>query len=158
MTNFFKDSEDVRRYHPSEDELSILRFGIKKYLALPDRSPLKNKITEDVSALLEKFYPYWNQRNVRLWFNNNKNSISYEFKQTDSNSKDQETPIYEPKQLDKLTKARNILEEKKKNRENHNAVRVQNLSNPDLDQIVVYIGDYIVRTSFRYFNQVCKLI
>ena len=53
------------------------------YFSYPERSQERTKITEDVAQKLHRISNHWNNRTVRLWFNNNKNS---NFCQTTKNS------------------------------------------------------------------------
>lgn len=51
--------------------------GMITYFKYPERSNNRNYITLQVSNFLKTKYPFWNQRNVRLYFNNNKNAPKF---------------------------------------------------------------------------------
>lgn len=68
--------EDIRRYHPSPQEQSILTPNLKLYFSYPERSPDRTRIASEVSSELLKISNHWTNRAVRLWFNNNKKLVT----------------------------------------------------------------------------------
>lgn len=71
-----KPQNDIRRYHPSIPEQSILAPNLKKYFSYPERSPDRGRIASEVSAQLREYSNHWTNRAVRLWFNNNRHTIT----------------------------------------------------------------------------------
>jgi len=67
--------DEIRRYHPSISEQSILLPSLKRYFSYPERSPDRSRIANEVVGLLQQYSSHWNQRAVRLWFNNNRKFI-----------------------------------------------------------------------------------
>ena len=67
---------DIRRYHPSSQEQSILIPNLRLYFSYPERSPDRSRIASEVSNQLLKHSDHWSIRSVRLWFNNNKRIIN----------------------------------------------------------------------------------
>ena len=65
------------RYEPSEFEINVLMNGMITYFKYPERSNNRNYILLQVSNFLKTKCPFWNQRNVRLYFNNNKNAPKF---------------------------------------------------------------------------------
>lgn len=68
--------EDIRRYHPSPQEQSILTPNLKLYFSYPERSPDRTRIASEVSSELLRISSHWTNRAVRLWFNNNKKLVT----------------------------------------------------------------------------------
>lgn len=74
-------ADDIRRYHPSPQEQSILTPNLKLYFSYPERSPDRSRISAEVAEELSKFSNHWTNRTVRLWFNNNKKLVGNENKE-----------------------------------------------------------------------------
>ena len=78
-------TDDIRRYHPSPQEQSVLTPNLRLYFSYPERSPDRSRIAGEVSSQLSKFSDHWTNRAVRLWFNNNKKLVVNDQKEiTDS--------------------------------------------------------------------------
>ena len=73
-------TDDIRRYHPSPQEQSVLTPNLRLYFSYPERSPDRSRIAGEVSLQLSKFSDHWTNRAVRLWFNNNKKLVVNEQK------------------------------------------------------------------------------
>ena len=63
------------RYFPGQKEQDILIGSIEKYFSFPERSEQRAQIVQQITAELLKISSRWNNRAVRLWFNNNKRSF-----------------------------------------------------------------------------------
>ena len=63
------------RYFPNEAESEILSKYISTYFSQQERSVQRAQIVQTVVQILSKTNPHWNQRTVRLWFNNNKKML-----------------------------------------------------------------------------------
>lgn len=63
------------RYFPSPHEQAILTQHIEGYFQLPERSDERSKCVQKVTEKLVELNPRWNNRAVRLWFNNNKRCL-----------------------------------------------------------------------------------
>ena len=63
------------RYFPTEAESEILSKYISTYFSQQERSVQRAQIVQTVVQILSKTNPHWNQRTVRLWFNNNKKML-----------------------------------------------------------------------------------
>ena len=70
------NDNDYLRYYPTATEKEILIEGLKAYFAQPDKSQNRNMISKETSNKLCRISSHWNQRNVRLWFNNNKKLLT----------------------------------------------------------------------------------
>lgn len=68
-------TDDIRRYHPSQQEQSVLTPSLRLYFSYPERSPDRSRIAGEVSSKLSKYSDHWTNRAVRLWFNNNKKLV-----------------------------------------------------------------------------------
>lgn len=64
------------RYFPSEAESEILSKYIVAYFNNPERSAQRAQVVQMVVQILSTYNKHWNQRTVRLWFNNNKKLLN----------------------------------------------------------------------------------
>ena len=71
MSLLDEDSKEGR-YFPSQQEQDILSSSIENYFSYPERSDQRAQIVQQITSQLLKISPRWNNRAVRLWFNNNK--------------------------------------------------------------------------------------
>ncbi|EAY09352.1 hypothetical protein TVAG_417740 [Trichomonas vaginalis G3] len=69
--------EDIKegRYFPRQQEQEILISSIEKYFSYPERSEQRTQIVQNITHELQKISNRWNNRSVRLWFNNNKKTF-----------------------------------------------------------------------------------
>lgn len=51
---FADNLENDRRYYPITQKMLILNRGIRSYFSFPERSPMKNKISDEISKELIK--------------------------------------------------------------------------------------------------------
>ena len=67
-----EDEGKEGRYFPTENEISTLAKYIQIYFSHPERSAQRSQVVQQVFAILAPQNPHWDQRKIRLWFNNNK--------------------------------------------------------------------------------------
>jgi len=60
------------RYFPSDNELKVLVCYLQVYFSHPERSLQRSRIVQCVVNALRSINSHWNNRTVRLWFNNNR--------------------------------------------------------------------------------------
>jgi len=82
----YAKGDEIRRYHPSLPEQSILSPNLKKYFSYPERSPDRSRIASEVSFQLSKYSNHWTSRAVRLWFNNNRKTVYDDIRISSENS------------------------------------------------------------------------
>ena len=67
-----EDEGKEGRYFPTESEISTLAKYIQIYFSHPERSVQRSQVVQQVVGILAPQNPHWDQRKIRLWFNNNK--------------------------------------------------------------------------------------